>query len=154
MIKINVILKSFNWTKYIKNPKNLIDRKLKLLNKKNKLFKKNILNCSLLLAQSSEIKKLNKRFRSKNKSTDILSFPFHEKKQLYFKIKKQKEIYVGDIIINLDKVKNKLNKTKFNLEFNKLWIHGLVHLLGYKHESDRDFYTMNKIEKKFLKYID
>ena len=107
-----------------------------------------------MLAQSSEIKKLNKRFRSKNKSTDILSFPFHEKKQLYFKIKKQKEIYVGDIIINLDKVKNKLNKTKFNLEFNKLWIHGLVHLLGYKHESDRDFYTMNKIEKKFLKYID
>ena len=85
MIKINVILKSINWTKYIKNPKNLIDRKLKLLNKKNKLFKKNILNCSLLLAQSSEIKKLNKRFRNKNKPTDILSFPFHEKKQLYFK---------------------------------------------------------------------
>jgi len=153
MIKIDVILKSINWTKYLKNPKIFVNKKLKLLNGKNEIFKNNILKCSLLLARSPDIKRLNKKFRKKNKSTDILSFPFHEKRQLNLKIKKQKEIYIGDIIINLDKIKNKLNKSEFNLEFNKLWIHGLVHLLGYKHKSDKDFYLMNKMEKKFLKYI-
>ena len=153
MIKINVLSEDKSWSKKIRNKEIFFNKICKFFPKKYRFINKKIY-VTLLLSNNTNIKKLNKRFRNKNKSTDILSFPFHEKKQLYFKIKKQKEIYVGDIIINLDKVKNKLNKTQFNLEFNKLWIHGLVHLLGYKHKSDRDFYTMNKIDKKFLKYID
>ena len=73
--------------------------------------------------------------------------------QLDIKIKKEKEIYLGDIILNLSKVKNKNNKTKFKEELNKLWIHGLVHLFGHKHKKDKDFNIMNKIEKKYLEYI-
>ena len=42
----------------------------------------------------------------------------------------------------------------FKLEFNKLWIHGLVHLFGYDHKKDKDFSKMIKIEKKFLSYLD
>ena len=113
MIKINVILNNIIWKKYLKNPYNFIDKKIESLNKKNKLYKKNTLICSLLLSGTTEIKKLNRKFRKKNKSTDVLSFPFYEKKQLNNKIKKEKEIYLGDIIINLNKIKNKTNKTKF-----------------------------------------
>ena len=153
MIKINVILNNIIWKKYLKNPYSFIDKKIGLLNKKNKLYKKNTLICSLLLSETTEIKRLNKKFRNKNKSTDVLSFPFHKKNQLNNKIKKEKEIYLGDIIINLSKIKNKNNKTKFQEELNKLWIHGLVHLFGYKHKRDQDFNIMNKIEKKYLKYI-
>jgi probable rRNA maturation factor len=153
MIKINVILNNIIWKKYLKNPHSFIDKKIGLLNKKNKLYKKNTLICSLLLSGTTEIKKLNKKFRKKNKSTDVLSFPFHEKYQLNNRIKREKEIYLGDIIINLSKIKNKNNKTKFQEELNKLWIHGLVHLFGYKHKRDQDFNTMNKIERKYLKYI-
>ena len=153
MIKINVILNNIIWKKYIKNPHRFIDKKIELLNKKNKLYKKNTLICSLLLSGTTEIKKLNKKFRNKNKSTDVLSFPFYEKKQLNDIIKSEKEVYLGDIIINLSKIKNKKNKTQFQQELNKLWIHGLVHLFGYQHKKNQDFCIMSQIEKRYLKYI-
>ena len=69
------------------------------------------------------------------------------------KIKNDKEIYLGDIIVNLSKIKNKKNKINFLSEFNKLWIHGLVHLFGYDHKKNSDFLIMNKIEKKFISYL-
>jgi len=153
MIKVNVILNNIIWKKYLKDPHSFIDKKIELLNKKNKSYVKNTLICSLLLSGTAEIKKLNKKFRKKNKSTDVLSFPFYEKKQLNNKIKKEKEIYLGDIIINLNEIKNKNNKNKFQEGLNKLWVHGLVHLFGYQHKKDNDFYAMKKIEEKYLEYI-
>ena len=149
MIKVNVILNNINWKRYLRNPNRFIDKKIALLNKKNKLFKKNTLICSLLFSGAKEIKNLNKKFRKKNKSTDVLSFPFYEKNQLNNKIRKEKEVYLGDIIINLSQVKKKNNKTKFKEELNKLWIHGLLHLLGYDHKSNSQYLQMQKLEKKF-----
>jgi len=149
MIKVNVILNNIIWKKYLKNPHSFIDKKTRLINKKNKLYKKNTLICSLLLSGTKEIKKLNKKFRKRNKSTDVLSFPFHEKNRLDSKIKKEKEIYLGDIIVNLNKIKNKNNKIKFKEELNKLWIHGLLHLLGYDHKSNTKYLQMQKLENKF-----
>jgi probable rRNA maturation factor len=105
------------------------------------------------LSGSTEIKKLNKKFRNKNKSTDVLSFPFYEEKELKKILRRKKEVYLGDIIINLNKIKNKNDKKKFEKELNKLWVHGLVHLFGFRHKKDKDFYQMNKIEKKYLRYI-
>ena len=147
MIKVNVILNNISWKKYLKNPNSYIEKKIELLNKKNKLYKNNTLICSL--SGAKEIKNLNKKFRNKNKSTDVLSFPFYEKKQLNNKIKKEKEVYLGDIIINLSQVKKKNNKVKFKEELNKLWIHGLLHLLGYDHKSNIKYFQMRKLENKF-----
>ena len=152
MIKINVISNNIRWKKYIKNPNNFIDKKIKNLNKKNKLYKNNILICSLLLSGTKEIKKLNKKFRNKNVSTDILSFPFYEKKEMMKKLKQEKKIYLGDIIINLNKIKNKNNKFFFKDEFIKVLIHGLAHLLGYRHRKDNEFNEMKKLEKNFYNY--
>ena len=47
----------------------------------------------------------------------------------------------------------KKNKLNFISEFDKLWMHGLVHLFGYDHKKDNDYYTMRKVEKKFLSYL-
>ena len=153
MININVIVKEKKWFKFLKNPENYLKKKIKKI-QNDKFFKKNTkFNFCILLSNSSSIRLLNKKFRKKNKSTDVLSFPFYEKKQLDNKIKKEKEIYLGDIIINLDKIRNKNNKIKFQEGLNKLWIHGLVHLFGHQHKKDQDFYAMNKIEKKYLQYI-
>ena len=149
MIEVNVILNNINWKRYLRNPNRFIDKKITLLNKKNKLFKKNTLICSIVLSGPKEIKNLNKKFRKKNKSTDVLSFPFYEKKQLNNKIREEKEVYLGDIIINLSQVKKKNNKAKFKEELNKLWIHGLLHLLGYDHKSNSQYLQMQKLEKKF-----
>ncbi len=93
MIKINVILNNISWKKYLKNPNSFIDKKIELLNKKNTLYKKNTLICSLLLSGAKEIKKLNKKFRKKNKSTDVLSFPFYEKNQLNNKMKRKRGLF-------------------------------------------------------------
>ena len=153
MIKINVITNNFNWYRFIKIPNNYIERKIKKLNFKNKNYKKNIIFCTLLLSNTKAIKKLNSKFRKKNKSTDVLSFPFHNEKNLKKKIKNEKEIYLGDIIINLNRVRSKNNMKNFKLEFDKLWIHGLVHLFGYDHKKEKDFKKMSQIEKDYLKYI-
>ncbi len=153
MLKINVISNNILWKKQIKNPKLFINQKVKLINKKNTLYKKNILNCSLLLSGTKEIKQLNKKFRNKNNTTDVLSFPFYEKKHLIKIIKKEKEIYLGDIIINFNKVKDKSNSKLFREQLNKLWIHGLVHLFGYTHKKNKEFFTMQKLENKFLSFL-
>jgi len=153
MIKGNVILHNIIWKKYLKNPNSFIDKKVNLINKKNKLYKKKVFIFSLLLSGSKEIKKLNRKFRKKNKSTDVLSFPFYEKDYLKKIIKTENEVYIGDIIINLGKIKNKNNQIKFQKEFNRLWIHGLTHLFGHQHKKDKDFFIMQKEEKKYLQYI-
>ena len=153
MIKINVITNNKNWLNYIKKPNYYLDKKIKKINLEEKKFKKNNIFCTLLLSGNKEIKYLNKKFRKKNKITDILSFPFYKKKDLIKKLKKEKELYLGDIIINLNKIKNKKNISKFKSEFDKLWVHGLVHLFGHDHKKDKDFFNMQSIEMKFLSYL-
>ena len=154
MIKINIISNNKKWNFYLKNPNTFIQKKIKNLNKKLKKYKRNMIFFTLLLTGDNEIKKLNNKFRKKNKVTDVLSFPFYNKNDLKNKLKKEKEIYLGDIVINLSRVKNKNDKKRFKLEVNKLWIHGLVHLFGYDHKKDKDYYNMEKLEKKFLSFID
>ena len=103
---------------------------------------------------AAEVKKLNIKFRKKNKTTDILSFPFHEKASLNKLLKKKKiKIYLGDIIINLNEIKKNSNNENFYLNFDKIWIHGLVHLLGHRHKSNFDFSIMQKLETKLLQKI-
>ena len=153
MIKINVITNNVGWLKYIKNPSSYIDKKIKKLNYKNKKLKKKIIFCTLLLSGNQEIKKLNKKFRKKNKTTDILSFPFYNRLDLQNRLKNEKEIYLGDIIVNLNKVNVKDNSNNFKFEFDKLWIHGLTHLFGHDHKKEKDFKKMHKVEKDYLKYI-
>ena len=114
MIKINTISNNKSWKNYLTNPSDFIQKKIKNLNRRIKIYKRKTLYCTLLLSGDREIKKLNKKFRKKNKSTDILSFPFYNKKNLKKKLKKDKEIYLGDIIINLNKIKNRGNKKKIH----------------------------------------
>ena len=152
MIKANVITKNTSWYKYIKNPNSYIDRKIKKLNNKNKKLKKSIY-FTLLLSGEKEIKNLNRKFRKKNKSTDVLSFPFYTKKELHKKLISEKEIYLGDIIINLNEIKNKKKLKNFKNELNNLWIHGLVHLFGHDHKKEKDFLAMKRIEKKYSSFI-
>ena len=153
MIKINTISNNKDWLLYLENPSNFIESESKKLNKNIKKYKKKSIYLTLLLSGNKEIKKLNNQFRGKNKSTDVLSFPFYNKRELKKKLKNEKEIYLGDIIVNLQKVKKKNNKNEFKFEFNKLWIHGLVHLFGHDHKMDKDFYIMSKVEKKYLSYL-
>ena len=153
MIKANVISDHSNWIKNIKNPNDYLNKRLKILSKAP-FFKRKNHEFSVLLTNNKKMKKLNFKFRKKNKTTDVLSFPFYNKKELMKKLKYEKEIYLGDIIVNINKIRKNQDNTSFTKEFNKLWIHGLTHLFGYDHRKNSDFFEMLKIEKKFLSYLE
>ena len=154
MIKADVLVNVKAWKKYISNPDIYLKKKLKKTEAKISLFNKNKLNFTLLLSGDYEIQKLNKKFRKKNKITDVLSFPFHEKKTLHKLIKNNNShIYLGDIIINLNEIIKQSKKQNFLIAFDKIWIHGLTHLLGYRHKSNQDFFLMQKLENKIIKSI-
>ena len=150
MIKIEVLIKDKNWKKYLSNPNRYLNTQAKKINLK-KYFKSKLINISILLTGNNDIKFLNKKFRKKNKTTDVLSFPSYDQNIMKAKLKSQKDLYLGDIALNLYKI-NK-GKNKFKSEFDKLWVHGLVHLMGYKHYKNKDFFKMKKIEDKIIKQL-
>ena len=59
-------------------------------------------------------------------------------------------IYIGDIAVCYEILNLRSKKSNFFLEFDKLWVHGFLHLLGYNHIKNKDYLIMNKLEKKFL----
>ena len=150
MIKIDVFVKDKNWKNYISNPNKYFNKQAKKINL-NFLLKAKYINFSILLAGNKEIKIFNKKFRKKNKITDVLSFPYSTPSEIREKKKINRKVYLGDIILNLYKIDKR--KNKFKNEFNKLWVHGLVHLLGYKHYKNIDFFKMRKIEDKIIKQL-
>ena len=102
-----------------------------------------------MLSNNKNIKRLNKNFRNKNKSTDILSFPFDKKEN------RHNQNYLGDIIISynyMDKPKFK-NLRVFKQKVAKTFIHGFLHLLGYDHIKNNDYTKMIKEEEKLFKSV-
>ena len=150
MIKIEVLIKDKNWKKYLSNPNRYLNTQAKKINLK-KYFRSKLINISILLTGNNDIRLLNKKFRKKNKTTDVLSFPSYDQNIMKAKLKSQKDLYLGDIALNLYKI-NK-GKNKFKSEFDKLWVHGLVHLMGYRHSKNKDFFKMKKIEDKIIKQL-
>lgn len=103
------------------------------------------------------IKKFNKKYRNIDKTTDILSFPFYDslKPNEKIKVNRKDEQILGDIIISLEFCKKYVlkNKLKFNDYLLRIIIHGITHLLGYDHLTDKQFEQMKKFEKKLLDII-
>ena len=91
MIEVNVEIGSKSWQKEIKNPKEYFKKKLKKISKKVSFLKKKKIVFTILLTNSLKMKKLNKKFRNNNKTTDVLSFPFFTLNNL--KLRTGKKIY-------------------------------------------------------------
>ena len=145
MTKVNVIIDFSKWNKKISEPKNYIKKKVRKI-KRNKFLKGNNKEFSLLLTSSKKMKNLNLKFKNKNKSTDVLSFPNNDKFL--------NTDYLGDIAINFEIVDKRSKNTNFNYEFDRMWVHGYLHLLGFDHKKIKDFDKMSKIEKKILDCFD
>ena len=149
MIRINVISEEKSWSKKLKKKESFFNSICKHFPKKFRFLNKKVY-LTLLLSNNKNIKILNKKFRKKNKHTDILSFPSGQK------TKNLKKIYLGDIIISY----NYMNKPKdlTNFEFKKktikIFIHGYLHLLGYDHINLKDYQIMYREEKKIFKSIE
>ncbi len=102
---------------------------------------------SLLITDDETIKQYNKEYRNKDKATDVLSFPMED------------EIMLGDIAISFDTAKRQAEDAEINIDREAafLFIHGLLHLLGYDHETSLEdeeemFALQEKILKKLVDY--
>ena len=91
------------------------------------------------------MKSLNNKFRKKNKPTDVLSFPFNNKF-----IKKS---YLGDVAVSFEIINKRSKQSNFSKEFDKMWVHGYLHLLGYSHGTIKNFKKMDKKENLILSYF-
>ena len=147
MIKINVLSEDNSWSKKLKKKEIFFNNLCKYFPKKFQFINKKAY-LTLLLSNNVNIKKLNKIFRDKNDHTDILSFPFHQKK-------KTKEIYLGDIIISYNYMNKpkKLSTYLFKEKVIKIFIHGFLHLLDFDHIKKGDYIKMQNEEQKIFKSV-
>ena len=95
-------------------------------------------NISICLVICAKIKELNKRFRNKNKATDVLTFP---------------EL---DILICPNVVKENARRQglAFERELCRVVIHGVLHFLGYDHDkSEKEAEEMRRIEERYFRKV-
>ena len=148
MIKLEVLSEEKNWSKKIKKKEIFFKSVCKSFPKKYRVFNKK-LSLTLLLSNNKSIKKLNKKFRNKNKATDILSFPFESK------VKVKNKSYLGDIIISynfMDKPRNQ-KIIFFKDKVIKTFIHGFLHLLSFDHIKQNDYKKMFKEEQNIYQSV-
>ena len=149
MISIDVVSENNLWSKKIKKPDIFFNSLTKVFPKKYRFIKKKV-SLTVLLSNNKKIKKLNKKFRNKNKSTDVLSFPSEKKLNI------KKSPYIGDIVVSyefMNKPKT-LSVLEFKSKVAKIFIHGFLHLLGYDHIKFNDFKEMLIEEEKIFKTIE
>ena len=156
MISIDVVSENTLWSKKIKKADIFFNSLVKVFPKKYRFIKKKVC-LTILLSNNKNIKKLNKKFRNKNKATDVLSFPSEKK------INIKKSPYIGDIVISYDFMNEPktLSILEFKSKVTKIFIHGFLHLLGYDHIKLKDFKVMlieeeiiyQNIKKKIAKIV-
>ena len=96
-------------------------------------------NLSIALVGQGRMRELNKKYRKKNRVTDVLAFPYSDS---------------GEVIVCLKEVKKNAKKydTTFEKELSKVLIHGILHLLGYNHEKSE--VQAKKLEEKENYYLE
>ena len=131
MIEIN------NLTAFSINKKYLEKLALNILKKESGIAAKKK-NLSIALVAPIRIKELNRRYRKKNRPTDVLSF--------------QDTDTFGEILIcpaEVERNARKLN-SNFKKELSRVLIHGILHLLGYDHKNNEEEDIMKKKEEYYL----
>ena len=111
----------------------------------------------IMLADNATMHEYNKKYRDKDKPTDILSFPFHETLKVGERIIAQtdEQKNLGDVIICPEYIQSDLPRWEQSFEerMRTLLVHGICHLLGYDHIKDEDYEVMRKKEEELLRLI-
>lgn len=104
------------------------------------------------IVSNDEIQSINNQYRKKDKATNILSFPFEKPEGLPDDVM---DNFLGDIVIAPDVLKKEaIEQNKpLNNHWCHIFIHGILHLLGYDHENDKDAAEMENLEIKLLQEL-
>jgi len=110
---------------------------------------------TVAFVSDKKMRELNKSFRGKNSTTDVLSFPFEAEE--FEKLSEPSALAdgyfgeddLGDIIISVEQAKKQAEENNFDFEteIKQLILHGILHLCGYDHQ--RDAGEMNELELQF-----
>jgi len=155
MVKVNLVIEHKNWKS--RYPK--INSFLKKIIEKilSSIFSSRVIifEISILLTGAKNMKYLNKKFRKINKDTDVLSFPAEEKNFFKKGLKSKKKVYLGDIALSYQYIESitKKQNTSFDDYFKKMLVHGVLHLIGYEHDSFKKYKKMNLLEQKIIRNI-
>ena len=129
----------------------------------SELKQKYNLSCEVVFVSPEEIKDLNKTQRNIDKVTDVLSFPTLDgirgkvvnPKNFPLEIDDDGNLFIGSIAVCEERAKEQAEEYGHSIkrEITYLICHGLLHLLGYDHETDEDKTQMRGIEEKIMNTI-
>ncbi|WP_375627641.1 MULTISPECIES: rRNA maturation RNase YbeY [unclassified Bartonella] len=148
MIIIDIMIKSAGWNdeKMLYN----ITEKALMATMHHVSLENVVSEISLLFTDDEHMAQINAQWRNKNKSTNVLSFPAFP-----LKAGNQPGPMLGDIIIARETVvfeAEKEGKT-FQDHLMHMIVHGILHLLGYDHETDNEAHQMEKLEREILQKL-
>ena len=105
-------------------------------------------NVTIAFVSDRAMRELNRRWRGKSGTTDVLSFPAGAEK-----FEQDEEQTLGDIVISVEQaaLQAKQNRMTFDREVAQLILHGLLHLCGHDHETDNG--EMNRLELRLRKKL-
>ena len=135
----------YNFSKFKINKKKLQEN----LSKISKFLKIDKALIRIFFVNSKEIRKINKKFRNKNRSTTIISLKYQDFKVI------DKNL-LGEIYLSIDDIKNQnqfFQKTKLADIINYYLIHGLLHLIGYDHSTIKSAKIMENKQAKILEVL-
>jgi probable rRNA maturation factor len=100
---------------------------------------------NIIIVSPAEIASLNETYRGKEGPTDILTFPYRDS------VNKATDI-AGEIYLCLEKIQYYAEErgTSYEEQLKYIIVHGLVHMMGYDHETEKESKEMEKIEKRIL----
>ncbi len=102
---------------------------------------------SIALSSDARVRTLNRGYRGKDKPTNVLSFPGVDDKTAFLS-----PVLLGDVILAFETTRReaKAEGKAFRDHVAHLIVHGVLHLLGYDHEVERDAAKMEKMERLIL----
>jgi len=158
IITIEIAKNCENWKPHKKINTSLMKKLTKLvLSKFSNLIKIEKFELSVLLTDDQNMLDLNSKFSGKNKSTNVLSFPDIElnwRSILEFTTESN-YMYLGDMAFGYQIIKEEaMDQNKiFEYHFIHLFIHSLLHLIGFDHENDDDANAMESLEIDVLQTL-
>ena len=117
-------------------------------------LKKENVSIDVLLLGSRQMRTLNRNYRGKDASTNVLSF--EEPKQFVYpkdELRRKGEIYLNPEMSSDWWMKKSKKKAETFLAMDVLLVHGTLHLFGYDHIEDRDAVTMERKEAAIMKLV-
>lgn len=104
---------------------------------------------TIVLISDRQMRKLNRDFRGKNATTDVLSFPFEPDEF------ESEENHLGDILISVEQAQRQAaeNDLALEIELKQLILHGVLHLCGYDHETDDGAMNRRELELREILHI-